>query len=55
MKWLKRITDYYKDKCLAGKCGLDVRDICCHEYRKLIIFNTTLYKCQKCGDVTEVL
>ncbi len=31
MKWLKRIVDYYNDKILACKCGLEVKDICVHE------------------------
>jgi hypothetical protein len=56
MKWLKRITDYYKDKRLAEKCGLKVKDICIHEadgFIKNCAFEgvtTTEYRCKKCGE-----
>jgi hypothetical protein len=31
MRWLLRIKEYYRDKDLADKCGLDIKDICKHE------------------------
>ena len=34
MKWLKRIKEYYKNKELADKCGLEIKDICKHEPSK---------------------
>ena len=50
-KWLKRLCDYWKDKKMAEKCGMEVKDICvharddCHPPLDVIIF-----KCQKCGE-----
>lgn len=48
--FLKRMCDYWKDKKLAEKCGLDVRDICEHENDGLIYTsNPPQSKCKKCG------
>jgi hypothetical protein len=59
MKWLKRITDYYKDTMLAEKCGLSFDDICVHEsdsqvYKEnndwtIVDAKTNKFKCLKCG------
>ena len=54
MKWLNHITEYYRDKILADKCGLEVKNICAHETdkvcRKWTGENTGLLKCNKCGE-----
>jgi hypothetical protein len=57
MKWLKRITDYYKDKKLAEQCGLTVKDICEHEsdgsWHRVLVSPHVVhnkYKCIKCEE-----
>lgn len=54
MKWLKRIVDYYNDKILACKCGLEVKDICVHESDGYIYWDDERFpeknKCIKCGE-----
>jgi len=63
MNCLKRIIKYYKDKKLADKCGLKVKDICVHEPtdESLILgktykdlsgepFQITHHSCKKCGE-----
>ncbi len=57
MKWLKRITEYYRDKVLAAKCGLEVKDICVHEYQNNFGLDSrprhekaVKPKCKKCGE-----
>lgn len=51
--WLKRLIDYWKDKKLAEKCGLNVSDICVHEWRQGVHLFTDTY-CMKCGTHFEV-
>ena len=51
---LRRIKEYYRDKQLAEKCGLEVKDICTHETDNNVYFKYTLqYKCSKCGEFYE--
>lgn len=57
-KALQHFIDYWKDKKLAMKCGLDIKDICVHEY--MCVGNDSghghrWYKiCRKCGmDLTK--
>ena len=57
MKWLKRIMEYHVDKQLAEKCGLEVKDICVHEYQNNLEFDSRpRYQkaakptCKKCGE-----
>ncbi len=57
-KTLQGLRDYWKDKKLAMKCGLDIKEICVHEY--YCIGNDSghgysWYKiCRKCGmDLTN--
>ncbi len=53
MKWIKRITEYYRDKFLAAKCGLEVKDICVHERDGIIYWDKDRFprhKCAKCGE-----
>lgn len=52
MKWLKRIKEYYRDKRLAEKCGIEVKDICVHEpIDDTYLSNPPWYKCDKCGEM----
>jgi hypothetical protein len=54
-KWLKRICEHWKDKKLAEKCGLEVKDICVHEsdgntYMTFQPYSFPgKYRCKKCG------
>lgn len=57
MNWLNRIVEHYRDKVLADKCGLQVKDICVHEYENNFgkdsrprYVKTRKPKCKKCGE-----
>ena len=51
-KWLKRIKEYYRDKVLAEKCGLEAKDICVHESTdEMYLSNPPWLKCIKCGEM----
>ena len=58
--WLNRLREYWNDKKLAKKCGLQIKDICVHEpdvqlegFKTLIGFDKSnggeWFKCKKCG------
>lgn len=51
--WLNRLCSYWNDKKLADKCGLNVKDICVHEYDGNVYWDEerfpAKYKCKKCG------
>lgn len=49
-KLLKRFQDYWRDKDLAEKCGMSVKDLCDHEavYTNASPDETTV-ACYKCG------
>lgn len=60
MKWIERIFEYMRDKRLAEKCGLEVKDICVHErepdsapipydWDKRFGIDWR-FKCKKCGE-----
>ena len=65
MRWLLRIKEYYRDKALANKCGLDIKNICKHECDEIIYCSESIrkhheledkcqqtdrQKCKKCGE-----
>jgi hypothetical protein len=50
MKWLFRLKEYWNDKKLSEKCGMDIKDICVHEIDTSDRFiNINSFKCTKCG------
>lgn len=65
-RWLKRLREYWNDKKLAEKCGLEVKDICVHEWDGFDYFDHGIRvtdfmhivctergyfkKCKKCGE-----
>ncbi len=51
MKWLSRIIEYYRDKQLSEKCGLEAKDICVHEPTFVIMHpDGKTHTCIKCGE-----
>jgi hypothetical protein len=49
-KWLKRITDYMKDKALSEKCGMVYTEICDHDFEVSKLYtHGDNWKCKKCG------
>lgn len=53
-KLFKRFKEYWRDKELAEKCGLSVKDICVHEpvYSKTAPDDARVI-CYKCGQHYE--
>ena len=56
--WINRIREYWNDKKLADKCGLQVKDICVHEWGVVGFYRDSretesivMKKCLKCGEV----
>ncbi len=56
-KWLKRMAEYWRDKKLAEKCGLHVKDVCVHESDGNYYWDNERFpeknKCIKCGSYYE--
>lgn len=52
--WFKRLCEYWSDKKLAKKCGLEVKDICSHESNGNLYWDNERFqeknKCIKCGE-----
>jgi len=53
--WLNLLCEYWNDKKLAEKCGLEVEDICVHESdgKSYTVPGCAFYsymKCKKCGE-----
>ena len=48
--WLNRLREYWNDKKLAEKCGLELKDICVHEENFNSITIYPIKKCIKCGE-----
>ncbi len=49
--WIKRLREYWNDKKLAEKCGLEVKDICVHESTFVITHPDGItHTCIKCGE-----
>lgn len=55
--WIRRVVEYWNDKKLAEKCGLEVKEICDHEsdgetYCKDFPKwdGVPNYRCKKCGE-----
>lgn len=51
INWLKRICEYWKDKKLPEKCGMEVKDICAHEVKVKYREESKKYTCMKCGEL----
>ena len=52
-KWIKRVCEYWKDKQLADKCGLQIKDICVHELKPIVYprpDTIKMWQCIKCGE-----
>lgn len=51
-KVLDKFIEYQKDKQLSEKCGLPLRDICNHDYKKTLAKSGMCFinMCHKCGD-----
>lgn len=48
--WLRRVTEFWKDRVLAEKCGLTVQEICVHESDvNMLLSHPGKYICKKCG------
>lgn len=46
-EWMARWMVYMKDKEMAEKCGMNVKDICNHEW---ISGKYMVAHCKKCGE-----
>ena len=56
---LDELIENIKSKKLAGKCGLDLNDICLHEWQTVCFYGEAgkkvirTQRCKKCGEHTS--